>query len=814
MTQASSWNPLQTSGLAARGQAIHTSESEVLSELQGRLDRVRKEYSAMRYDTAATELDALITRLGGMRHPKRQDLPAVALLLASATCLMGRIFWRRGETEAEYAAFVDAAAQFAANLADIGAHPYRGWLYTDYGIALHRIGRHSEALGILDLAIATDAAPTEAFSYRGYAYLALGDLGEAEAALRKGLERAPGDKVIMTALADTLAQRGDIDPGEVGKAYSSAAVAAYYGDDLPEAQRLLQLALAFAPTDAQALNYAVSLLRYNGKFDEAEQIVRKALEKDAHHAWALGLLAVLERDRGRLDEALRCFAGIEVSTPDLAWVPIEWARTLYAAGPDHDREALQLLAPLHDAFPGDFSVQLLEAEITARSDLGGAISLLRQIVAQDAQSAPAWRGLAWCLNEAKDYQAAADAADEILRLDRSSVAAYRLKAQALTALGKTEQAVDALRRAVRQQPGDDTILNELVNALLQDGHIEDATAELRLEIVRDPKYWQAHWYLGQIQLIQSAWGEALAELTVAKDLAPGEVGIHLGLGDALTQLDRYDEAGKAYEAALAVAPASLEAVVSRANWLQATARYAEAAQLADIAVVSNPDNPDFRLLLGMALQHADPFQPERAEAEFRHAMAAAPEDIYPPMRLATLLVEIGRREEGEGFAREVVDRQKTNVTGNGVVEALAWFYYLIGNYDEALRLLQSWNAANGDLATHFDRALALLASGREAGIAEYDRLAKVAEDRDALYRRGLFDIALRDVMAAAAENRIKSLGEPVFGILCKSLSAAGTAVENLSWMRGSFQESLLAWRSAHWQSSTAPSANQSKNWSE
>ena len=463
MSQYLGSTPLQSvPGLVTRGQSGPAPESAVVAELQEKLERVRANYAARRYAEAKTDLEALISELAVQQHYVISGSLHYTLLLASALCLRGRLLWRDGSHEAESAAFQEATELFAENEAAIATHQYNNWLYTDYGIALHRLGRHHEALRVLDRAVATGAAPAESFGYRGYAYFELGDMALAEGALRKGLQLSPGDKVLTCALADTLAISG-ADRDAVSNAYCDAALAAARLGDMPEARRLLLRALEFSPTDPQAMSYAVQLMRSEQDLAAAFEVVERALEKDPGHAWALGLKALVQRDGGKFDEALETLSSIDVHTADLAWVLAERARILNWVGPEHNDEALAILARLRELVPEDVDGLLLAAEVSGVHDIDGAIALLRRALELDANSVVIRYELALQLERKSDFVGALEALDEVVRLDRTVVPAYRRKASIMTTLGQRAEAADLLRRAVRLRPGDATILGDLVD---------------------------------------------------------------------------------------------------------------------------------------------------------------------------------------------------------------------------------------------------------------------------------------------------------------------------------------------------------------
>ena len=283
---------------------------------------------------------------------------------------------------------------------------------------------------------------------------------------------------------------------------------------------------------------------------------------------------------------------------------------------------------------------------------------------------------------------------------------------------------------------------------------------------------------------------------MASRIKPDDVGLQVDLGETLRLQDDYDAAGEVFDRALGLDPDSAVALLAKSGWLCDTAAYAEASVVAERAVAAAPATRPPYVLLGDTLRYMDPPSPHRAEAAFRRASEIDPESIWPPIRLATLLVENGRRREGENLAKGLIVRNLGGGYGTDgdAVPGLAWCYYIIGNYDEALRLLQSWNASGDDLASQFDRALALLACGREAATGEYVWVANAARSKHRLGRRGLLFVALRDLVVAASEERVGQLGASAFGVLFERLRESGLDIAPIAWLGASFEESVAKCR--------------------
>lgn len=270
--------------------------------------------------------------------------------------------------------------------------------------------------------------------------------------------------------------------------------------------------------------------------------------------------------------------------------------------------------------------------------------------------------------------------------------AYRRKLNQTRDTSYLDPAIRACRRATDLQPQLLEAQVALGRLLDRTGQYELAASVLSATIARYPTSAQAHW--------------ALAE--------------------TLFSQNRIISAGQHFEQAVALDPASPDALGGYARFLARTASLEDALQIFDRAIAAAPEDPKYRIDLGIALLHAGRF----AQA------AAAFEETIP-------------YDEGSGIALN-------NAGGS---------YYLAGRYARAHALFRDAAAANerdfafwgnlGDTCRHwlecddnpaafYRRALELLE--QELAVRPDDpellavsgqylmRLGLVDEGRDALQR--------------------------------------------------------------------------------
>jgi tetratricopeptide (TPR) repeat protein len=210
------WMPLQNAIVPLSQAPGPLQLAERLAAQRRRLDDALLEYG-LRHLGAVEAIP-----VGHHSDSDRATRESDQLLLASARVLEGRLRWRMKQPTAghlagyiapeqsreERDAYDEALQLFNRHEKNIPRQPGAARLYTDYGIALHRIGQHADALSQLDKAVASGAAPAEAFGYAGMARVALGRPKEAIVSLEKGLEIAPTDTALLTTYAITLERAG------------------------------------------------------------------------------------------------------------------------------------------------------------------------------------------------------------------------------------------------------------------------------------------------------------------------------------------------------------------------------------------------------------------------------------------------------------------------------------------------------------------------------------------------------------------------------------------------------------------------------
>lgn len=387
------------------------------------------------------------------------------------------------------------------------------------------------------------------------------------------------------------------------------------------------------------------------------------------------------------------------------------------------------------------------ADAHRHGDLAAAERLCREIVAADPRHLRALFALATIEFDRGNHLAAEGFAARVAVLDASIAEAHELRATALAALGRLDEAAasfgraatvapdpvpafynqgniffalgrldEALRAydaALARAPGDAVAHNNRGNVLRELNRPDEALTAYNRALSLDPGYGDAHNNRGIALQLVGKPEEALANFDRAIALAPNEAEAFYNRGVALSRLNRLPEALASHERALALnarhndaASAAFAVAATLCDWedrarreTDITARIRAGERIAPYAVLTFSDDPALLRLAASAASRAVP-------------QAAAPVVPMPPrsgtrLRIAYLSSDFRNHVVGHTLVDlfESHDRERFEV----------WGIALSPSPDSALRrrLVASFDHFL-DVSRLSDRATAALL--RERGI--------------------------------------------------------------------------------------------------
>lgn len=242
-------------------------------------------------------------------------------------------------------------------------------------------------------------------------------------------------------------------------------------------------------------------------------------------------------------------------------------------------------------------------------------------------------------------------AGELLSNDPTCGAVWKVLGVCLWTQGKDAQR--ALGQAAQFLPNDAEAHSNLGNALLENGHLEEAVQSCRRALEINPHLVEAHSNLGNALRGLGQLDAAIASYRQALDIQPGFAIVHNNMGNALRGLGRVDEAIASYRQALKLAPRFIEALVNLGNALRSIGRVDEAVESYRQALAIKPDFGAAHNNLGNALR--DRGQLDEAVVSYRSALAAQPDYAEVHANLGDVLLDLGQVNEAIACYRRALE---------------------------------------------------------------------------------------------------------------------------------------------------------------
>ena len=350
-------------------------------------------------------------------------------------------------------------------------------------------------------------------------------------------------------------------------------------------------------------------------------------------------------------------------------------------------------------------------------------------------------------------------ADTILGREPTNADALAIKAAALAALGKTDEALALVESA---PPGAIAEADQVRGGvLLRSGKIDEAEKAYRAVLATRPGNFQSLLALGGIELSRKRYDEAAKLYGEARKLKPFDPRPRLGLAavkaqsgqvaDAIRELEEVDPRARSGSVVLALASYYLQA--NRAD---------DAQRLLEPVVQRFPALGQARYLLGMAYLTNRRF--DLAAAQFEELARQAPGEAIVQLGLATAYTNAGKGKEALA-ALDRVGKALDKLPGYYIERGRALM--LMGRADEALQAARTAQRLAPD-STQPYLLMGQIYAGRGDNKAAREMFARAAElsatdagPRLALGRLALSeknpDVALKEFDAALTADP-KSIG--------------------------------------------------------
>jgi tetratricopeptide (TPR) repeat protein len=221
-------------------------------------------------------------------------------------------------------------------------------------------------------------------------------------------------------------------------------------------------------------------------------------------------------------------------------------------------------------------------------------------------------------------------------------------ALALQAVGRIDETISQLNRAVAENPKDADALYQLAR-IYKSASLQ---AIDRLEAL-DQDSFQLHALMGEVYADNERYAEAIKEYRAALSKRPDAAGIRYAIGVAYWVQHDMDAAKKEFVDALKENPNDALTNLYLGDIAVHQERFAEARNYLNVAERGQPSMPEVHVLLGKC--YRGEHEPEKAKTEFLAAIRADPSAAQPHYLLAQLYREL---RDPEASAKEFEEFEK------------------------------------------------------------------------------------------------------------------------------------------------------------
>jgi serine/threonine protein kinase/tetratricopeptide (TPR) repeat protein len=288
--------------------------------------------------------------------------------------------------------------------------------------------------------------------------------------------------------------------------------------------------------------------------------------------------------------------------------------------------AVKLLREAQRRNPGDLWINHQLAFFLSRltpPELDEAISFYRAALALRPQSPGVHLNLGAAL---KDRGRLAEAEAEYraaIRFRPNFFAPHNNLGYALADMGRLDEALAAFQEAIRLKKDSPEALCGLARCLGEKGRLDESITASREAIRLKPGGNLGYDLLGIAMAQLGRWDEALDAFQAATRLKPESAPSHFNLGNALAQLSRMDEAIAAYREAICLMPDYPAAYNNLGNALGKAGQSDEAIAAYREAIRLKPDYANARYGMGFQLQQQGRF--DEAAAAFQDTLRVKPD---------------------------------------------------------------------------------------------------------------------------------------------------------------------------------------------
>jgi tetratricopeptide (TPR) repeat protein len=327
----------------------------------------------------------------------------------------------------------------------------------------------------------------------------------------------------------------------------------------------------------------------------------------------------------------------------------------------------------------------------------------------------------------RKYAQAERVCRQIIGARPANADAHNILGVALAALGKTEDAVASLKRAIKINPQAASYQGNLGEVLRQAGETQEALKALQEAIRLDPRNAQALNNLGIINYELKQYRDAVKNYRAALEVRPEMPEALNNLGNALRVTGDVDGAMHAYQEALILRAVYPEAYNNLGTLLQQDRKLEEAEHALKKAIIQNPRYIEAHN--NLAQLYFSQKKDTEALRILGDALKFAPKNVQTLLLTAKIQMRRNSHPQAEQATRLALQQEPENAEA---LTVLGQLLHETDRYDEALEVLERALKKNpeGAEALNF-YGVALKSVGRLDEAREH--ILKALKLNDAMY---------------------------------------------------------------------------------
>jgi len=267
-------------------------------------------------------------------------------------------------------------------------------------------------------------------------------------------------------------------------------------------------------------------------------------------------------------------------------------------------------------------------------------------------------------------------------------------------LGRQNDALDLIRRAIASKPESAQALYDLGNVLAGMGKFSEAIAAYRRAIKISPHHAEALGNLGVVLKETGEWDAAIAAFQQAIAINPDNPAVLNNLGNALKQTGQLAQSIASYRSSIALKPGLAEAHNNLAVALKENGQREESILASRQAIALRPNFAEAISNLGVSLEETGKL--DEALAAYRQAIAVKPAYADALYNLGNLLKTIGELDQSIAAYRRVISLKPGFVEAHSNLVYAMHFHPACGTNTIAQEL-RFWNQQHAEPMKKFIR---------------------------------------------------------------------------------------------------------------